>query len=204
MAEKTAEQWPAQAAHEVAPVDLAASQLSALVDEELADAEMSLVLRRLSRDNDTQQRWERYHLISNVLQGHLPTALDTDFAVRLHQAIDDEPLPQPATRTAPIWYKKPVTGFAIAASVVLTAVFGLQLTQSDSALTPSNPVATVPTTAITDPTSVVALNPFANETSEPTEARLNSYLVSHNGYASRNSVNGMLPYVRMVGYQTHR
>jgi sigma-E factor negative regulatory protein RseA len=33
---------------------------------------------------------------------------------------------------------------------------------------------------------------------------LNSYLVNHNGQASLNSMNAMLPYVRMVGYQTGR
>lgn len=203
MAEKTAEQRPTQAAHEVATVDLAASQLSAMVDGELPDAEMNLVLRRLSRDGDAQGRWERYHLISDALQGHLPAALDVDFATRLRQAIDQERLPQPATRPLPAWYK-PVTGFALAASVVLTALVGLQWTQPDAGLTPDNPVAVVPASTIPLPAQVVALNPPTDETSEPTEARLNSYLVNHNGYASRSSVNGMLPYVRMVGYQTNR
>lgn len=203
MAEKTAEQRPTQAAHEVAPVDLAASQLSALVDGELPDAEMNLALRRLSRDGDAQGRWERYHLISDALQGHLPAALDADFATRLRQAIDQERLPQPATRSLPAWYK-PVTGFALAASVVLTALVGLQLTQPDAGLTPDNPIAAVPASTTALPAQVVALNPPADEANEPTEARLNTYLVNHNGYASRSSVNGMLPYVRMVGYQTNR
>lgn len=203
MAEKTAEQRPAQAAHDVAPVDLAASQLSAMVDGELADAEMNLALRRLSRDGDTQGRWERYHLISDALQGHLPAAIDTDFARRLRRAINQEPLPQPAARPLPAWYK-PVTGFALAASVVLTALFGLQLTRPDAALTPNNSIAAIPASSTPFPVQVVSLNPPVDETSEPTEARLNSYLVNHNGHASRNSMNGMLPYVRMVGYQTSR
>ena len=204
MAEKTAEQRPAQAAHEVAPVDLAASQLSAMVDGELPDAEMNLALRRLSRDNDTQGRWERYHLISDAVQGHLPAVFDAGFATRLREAIDREPLPQPTVRSLPAWYK-PVTGFALAASVVLTALFGLQLTQPDAALLPdSNSPLAASTSSASRPVQAVSLNPPAAEASEPTEARLNSYLVNHNGYASRNSVNGMLPYVRMVGYQTNR
>jgi sigma-E factor negative regulatory protein RseA len=204
MAEKTAEQRPAQTAHDVAQIDLAASQLSAMVDGELADAEMNLALRRLSRDGDIQKRWERYHLISDALQGHLPAAIDPDFAGRLRQAIHQEPLPQPVVRPLPAWYK-PVTGFALAASVVLAALFGLQWTQRDVTLTPSNPMATVVPAASTPlPVQVVSLSPSTDEASEPTEDRLNSYLVNHNGHASRNSVNGMLPYVRMVGYQTNR
>ncbi|MFZ1827715.1 MAG: RseA family anti-sigma factor [Candidatus Competibacteraceae bacterium] len=204
MAEKTAKQ-PVQAAHDIAQIDFAASQLSAMVDGELADAEINLALRRLSRDSDVQGRWERYHLISDTLQGHLPAALDTAFALRLRQAIDREPAPQPAVRPLPAWYK-PITGFALAASVVLTALFGLQLTQPDAVLTPKPSIAvSPPVLPMLSPVQTVSLaSSSANDPDEPTDTRLNSYLVNHNGYASRNSVNGMLPYVRMVGYQTNR
>lgn len=203
MAEKTAEQSPAQAAHEVGPVDLAASQLSAMIDGELPNAETHLVLRRLSRDGEVQQRWERYHLISDALQGHLPAAFDAGFAARISEAIHREPLPQPVARSLPAWYK-PVTGLALAASVVLAALFGLQLAQPDAELMPSPALAAAPISPPPLPVQVVAFNPPANHLNPPSEARLNSYLVNHNGQASRNSVNGMLPYVRMVGYQTQR
>jgi hypothetical protein len=50
-----------------------------MVDGE-ADAEIDLALRRLSRDGDVQIRWERYHLISDTMQGHLPAMrFDTAF-----------------------------------------------------------------------------------------------------------------------------
>jgi sigma-E factor negative regulatory protein RseA len=70
-------------------------------------------------------------------------------------------------------------------------------------LTPNNSIAAIPASSTPFPVQV-SLSPPVDETSEPTEARLNSYLVNHNGHASRNSMNGMLPYVRMVGYQTNR
>jgi len=184
-------------------VPVAASQLSALVDDELADMEIDLVLRRISRDNDARDRWERYHLISDVMQGHLPVAFDAGFAARIRQAIEAEPLPQSAARALPAWYK-PVTGFGLAASVALMALFGLKLNQTDI-LQPATPlVATtstlsVPTTPL--PIQTVVTTRPTGLTSEPVDARLNHYLVNHNGYASMSSVNGMLPYVRMVGYQ---
>lgn len=184
-------------------VPVAASQLSALVDDELVDMEIDLVLRRLSRDDDARNRWERYHLISDVMQGHLPAVLDTDFATRIRQAIEAEPLPQPVARPLPAWYK-PVTGFGLAASVALIALFGLKLNQTDI-LQPTAPFAATPSTLFA-PTpalplqTVAAIRP-ADPADEPVEARLNHYLVNHNGYASMSSVNGMLPYVRMVGYQ---
>ena len=53
---------------------------------------------------------------------------------------------------------------------------------------PSAPIQTVASIQRSDPAS------------EPVEARLGSYLVNHNGYASMNSMHGMLPYVRMVNH----
>ncbi len=185
-------------------VPVVATQLSALVDDHLADREIDLVLRRLSRDDDARSRWERYHLISDVIQGHLPAAFDTDFAARVRRAIEAEPLPQPVGRPLPAWYK-PVTGFGLAASVALVALFGLKLNQTDI-LQPAAPFAITPTT-LSSPTAalpiqtVATTQPLVTPAREPVETRLTSYLVNHNGYASMNSVSGMLPYVRMVGYQ---
>ena len=181
-------------------VPVAASQLSALVDDELADREIDLILRRLSREGDARDRWERYHLISDVIQGQLPAALDTEFAARIRQAIEAEPLPQAVARPLPAWYK-PVTGFGLAASVALIALFGLKLNQTD-VLQPATPFAATTANLATPaslPIQTVALARPVHSAREP--ARLTSYLVNHNGYASMSSVNGMLPYVRMVGYQ---
>ena len=212
MAEKTAEPLSAPVATE-ANIELAASQLSAMVDEQLDAMETDLALRRLSRDGGLQARWERYHLISDALQGHLPDALDLSFAARIHQAIAAEPLPQPVARPLPAWYK-PVTGFGLAASVALATLVGIRMNPPDaptasaplvSSTTPPPPagLAAAPVRSTTIPLQVAALNSSVNPlAAEPSAVRLNSYLVNHNGYASMNSVHSMLPYVRMVGYQT--
>ena len=203
MADKTAALQPTLLAHDV-PV--AASQLSVMVDDELADLEMDLALRRLSRDLEARDRWERYHLISDLMQGHAPVALDRDFAARIRQAIEAEPLPQPVARPLPAWYK-PVTGFGLAASVALMALFGLKLNSTDVLQPTASLIAAAPTLR----TPAVSLAPqtatavrFTDPASEPVPARLSPYLVNHNGYTSMNSMPGMLPYVRMVGYQTDR
>ena len=199
MADKTAEQLSAQAADDA---NVAASQLSAMVDDELDGMEIDLVLRRLCRDGDLQSCWSRYHLISDVMQNHLPDALAPDFVARIRQAVAAEPLPLPVGKSLPAWYK-PVTGFGLAASVVLVALFGLKLTQTDT------PLASTTQLAVSNPSAASTLSPFTvraavrqtDASNEPVEARLGSYLVNHNGYASLNSMHGMLPYVRMVGYQ---
>jgi sigma-E factor negative regulatory protein RseA len=201
MADKTAKQLSARVADEK-PV--AASQLSAMVDDELELPAMDLALRRLSRDHELQDCWERYHLISNAMQSHLPDALDLDFAARIRQAVAAEPLPRPTAKPLPTWYK-PVTGFGLAASVMLVALFGLKLTQTDTASLPEPQIAAAPVTlSLPATTRVAALNPQTDDANQPVEARLNAYLVNHNGYASMNSMHGMLPYVRMVGHQGNR
>lgn len=199
MAEKITVSPSEQAAAAMDAVDLATSQISALVDGELAKTERALLLRRLSRDYEAQGRWERYHLISDAMRDHLPAQIDRAFAARLHDLIALEPLPSAPLDQRPTWYKA-AGGFAIAASVVLATMYGLQSTQT----APTAATAALPSSATT---TVATWNngPSSNTAiaaSDLAAAQLDNYLVNHNGYASRNSVNGMLPYVRMVGYQT--
>lgn len=199
MADKTAEQRSMPVEDDT---NIAASQLSAIVDDELEDREVDLVLRRLNRDRDSRAQWERYHLISDALQGHLPDAFDAGFAARVRRAVEAESPLRPVAKPLPTWYK-PVTGFGLAASVVLVALFGLKLTRTDSAFPSSDQLAsTVSSAPIATQAASTAWQ--LDRSNSPAEARLNSYLVNHSGFASRNSVNGMLPYVRIVGYQTNR
>jgi len=101
MADKTAEQRSMPVEDDT---NIAASQLSAIVDDELEDREVDLILRRLSRDLDSRTRWERYHLISisDALQGHLPDAFDAGFAARVRQAVEAESPLRPAAKPLPI------------------------------------------------------------------------------------------------------
>jgi len=204
MADKTAEQSSAPVEDDA---NVAASQLSAIFDEELDRREIPLALWRLSRDPNLRARWERYHLISDAMQGHLPDALDAGFAARLREMIEAEPIPRPVAKPLPTWYK-PVTGFGLAASVVLVALFGFKLTQTDGPFsTPSSAqVAVAPaSSAALFRVSRIATDtlPSANR-EEPVETRLTHYLTNHSNIASRNSVPVMPYSARMVGYQPSR
>lgn len=186
-----------------AEVSLAASQLSALVDHELEEREMDLVLRRLDRDDSARDRWERYHLIGDLLRGQAQTPLDAQFAARIRQAVAAESVPQSAVKPRPTWYK-PAVGFALAASVALVALFGLQPSQTDgfppstprSAATPIIPARFAAAPALT----LAAFQP-SDVGDAARQTRLKQYLMDHNGYASRNSIPSVLPYARLVDYQ---
>ena len=172
-------------------------QLSALVDDELAPAEQALLVKRLAQDAALQERLARYQLISDSLQNHLPGHVDTGFHHRVRAALQDEPVLQSGTgRLASLF--KPLAGVALAASVAVVAVLALQSLRE------------------ADPTAVPALagtpagDDYIRAARVPQPASgsgiaqgLDGYLVNHNEYAVNRGMQGMLPYVRLVGSEAN-
>jgi sigma-E factor negative regulatory protein RseA len=167
-------------------------QVSALMDDECALEEINLALRRLERDEALQERWQRYHLISDVIKSSAPAVIDADFCARMRSALDSEPaLTAVRGDTAPAW-RKPAIGFALAASVAAVTV----LTQrSEIDVNPAAPVA-----GVGDGVQIAD----GITATDAGENRLNAYLVNHNSFASMSSVYGVMPYVRMASYQNRR
>lgn len=184
--------------------DKTVEQLSALVDGEFEELELELALRRLAKDKELKARWQRYHLISDALKNNLPEVIDMKFADRVSKAIDSEPALKTKTTTpiSPVssWYK-PIVGFGLAASVATVALLGMNMLQPDESPTTSSLSAVASSVPVTNVQTSAADQ--ANTAGGRLDSRLNSYLVNHNEYASMNRVHGMLPYVRMVGYQTN-
>ncbi len=173
--------------------DKTGEQLSALVDGECQLSEQEWMLNRLAKDVDLKVRWQRYHMVSDAMKNNLPAAVNLDFADRIRQAIDEDSPPLPLRSSFPSppsglsWYK-PVTGFALAASVAAVAVLGLRLLETGEGEEQLNVVAKAREEAA----------------DRPPGSRFNSYILNHNEYASRNGVQGVLPYVRIVGYDSNR
>lgn len=218
-------------------VEKTAEQLSAMMDGECPAHELPLALRRLAQDAELKQRWERYHLIGDVLNGHVAEAIDSEFAARLQVLIAQEPplsaVAAPAPSTPRRAWARPALGFGLAASLTLGTLLVLRgqqelpsgQLQAQAAAPASTTLVvantTLPTNTVevqraavvapvvataTTATSTVVTPPLmtagAATSSEPDWAQtLNQYLLNHNEYASRNSVQGVLPYVRMVGHE---
>ncbi len=176
--------------------DTTAEQLSVVVDGECEARELDFALRRLASDNDLKMRWQSYHLISDALRNNLPEQFDPRFAERIKAAIAAEHSTYPLSRSVRSSWSQPVTGLAVAASVGLLAVTLWSLQPGEL----RNTAGTQQLAA--NPASVYQVpSPAVVETDRALQSRLNTYLVNHNEYASMNSVNGVLPYVRMVGYE---
>ena len=108
---------------------------------------------------------------------------------------------------------EPLAGLALAASVSAVAILGIH-SLDDGSDTPS------PAVAVASRPEAVAAGSADNvsgaetrragyeparlqwsDVAPDTEARLNAYLVNHNEFAG-NGVRGVMPYVRLVGYQS--
>ncbi len=102
-------------------------QLSAFVDGELSDAESELLIRRIGRDAELRATVAEYHAIGRVMRAEgEPAGMDGLLAaVRAGIEADDSPVdvvPE-AESTNRLW--RPLTGFAVAASVALVGVIAV-------------------------------------------------------------------------------
>lgn len=185
-------------------------KVSALVDGELPREEVDNLFNELKRDKATQACWRHYHLISDALKNNLPDKLPEDFVNRVSLAIEAEPyLLSPPRRNYKVQsFLKPAVGFALAASVAAVAFLGLGWnTHTAVEQVPSLAANVTPTTFNT--VSTAPAISYSNvhgrqwDVEQPAMiSKLNDYLLNHDQYSSVAGMhNGVLPQVRIVGYE---
>ncbi len=175
-------------------------QLSALVDDELTGSEHAMLLKRIESDEQLYERLSHYQLISDALQNHLPDRVDPVFSRRVQGILRAEPALSRYSRLGALL--RPVTGVAVAASVAVMAVMTIQSARQETA--PS----IVPVASSIPPDSGYLRvddkpDTMGNQAVD-LKQKLDIYLVNHNEYAVDRGMQGMLPYVRMVGHEMNR
>jgi sigma-E factor negative regulatory protein RseA len=104
--------------------------LSALMDGEATEMETHRLLKAAAEDPQLRERWKRYHMASSTIKGE-PATTSVDYSAAISAAIEQEP----AHRTSGLAVFAGSAGrFAIAASVALVAVFGVQQLNSPTGL----------------------------------------------------------------------
>jgi len=169
--------------------DTVKEQLSAFLDGELPEAETTLLLKRLDRDDDLKGTLSRYSLIGAVMRstGDMPAARHV--AARVSAAVALEPRLGAPQRSR---WLQPVAGLAVAASVALATVLLVPQWLGGSTVVPvvMAAVGEAPATSYTTPPAPMA--PAGNLPS----AQLAAYLVAHSEYTlplSRRSVVTVQP-----------
>ena len=105
--------------------------LSALVDGELLeDSAVTAVML----DAELAQKWQRYHLVRDVMRKETPSELNFDIAANVAKALEQEPTvlaPKNSWRDLPVVAQvlplvRNAGQFAVAASVAAAVIFGVQ------------------------------------------------------------------------------
>lgn len=191
-------------------------RLSAFVDGELEGPARDEIVDALYEDPELRRTWERFHLIGDAMRGTGPVPGADAVARNVSAALAGESVVRlkPRARRSRL---HPLAGLAIAAAIAGIAVLGLHRLDGGGVQPPQIAEVSRPETAaaVSAPDRSEVRVASVAERSDGTEAsrlqwsgvapdaeaRLNAYLVSHNEYAG-DGVRGVLPYVRIVGYQS--
>ncbi|HEC18100.1 MAG TPA: hypothetical protein ENI97_02015 [Gammaproteobacteria bacterium] len=203
-------------------------RLSALLDGELDGQERQAALDKLLDSEHQRKAWGRYHLIGDTLKRSLPGGIDHGFSSRVMAALADEPTVLAPPVRAP-WGQR-LAGLAVAASVAAVAVLGVQFMYQQDAQAPAQQLAKLPANGGAAPAAPLSQQNIAraaipHPTIQPSmqariqtvtqtsgikripktpmqrfHPRLNKYLIDHNQQAAGASMQGMIPYARIVAY----
>ena len=182
--------------------------LSAFVDGEASKFETRLSVKEIVSDPEMRARWERYHLIGDVLRRDAPLIVDKDFCVKVMERIEATPVEEMAsvegeTRTVRTWHSvsKPIGALALAASVAVVTVLGLKELTSPNVNVPDASPSVVQKTPPPMVAGVQNVQGPLQSSNPQAKARINSYLVNHTEHAS---TRGIMPHVRLVGYDMNQ
>jgi sigma-E factor negative regulatory protein RseA len=160
-------------------------RISALMDGELDDASAAPAIEALAKDGEARDAWRTYHLISDALgKGRM---LSDGFSARVAAELAGEPtVLAPSRRRAAAEPRRWVAMAAGVAAVSLVGWLGFAPQQTAVA-----PVAQAPKAELVKAEPVVV----------PLPDGANDYLLAHQGFSPRVSLQGMVPYVRTVSEQ---
>lgn len=169
-------------------------QLSCLMDGELDPNAQDFLLRRLAGDPKMSVRWRRYHLVRACLHNEFeaPDCL----VEQVSEALASEPEAEPFS-TMPRWLR-PVAGGAIAASVALVAIVGINsslLERGQPGEVTDQPGFVSQPTPLDQSFSQQPVPVGFSEVSPEDRQRINSYVLRHN---QAFGGSGFIPYLPIV------
>jgi len=157
-------------------------RLSTLMDGELDDKSAAELIDALGRDREARDAWRTYHTIGDLMRGTAPLA--EGFAARMTWKLADQPTVLAPGRIRPEprrWF----TASAVAASFAAVGLVGWLAFAPQPQIAPAVQVQAKP-----EAPAMVPLPSAAND-----------YLLAHQGFSPRVSLQGMAPYVRTVSEQ---
>ena len=161
------------------------TRISQLVDGELEAGSADELIAQACRPGEAAETWRVYHLIGDALRGARP--MSADFAARIAARIAEEPTVLAPGRVAPApraWFPMAAAASLAAVALVGWVAFGPQRDPATAQMAETRPAPV--------PVAPVAVAPV------PIPPEANDYLLAHQAYSPRDSLQGMAPYVRSV------
>jgi sigma-E factor negative regulatory protein RseA len=173
------------------------AKISALMDGELGAPELNEPLAALRESGEALEAWRTYHLISDALHGATLLAGGCLGKVAARLALEPALLgPLPADVMPPAGARWFVPS-ALAAGVAAIALVGwIAFAPPQKAAPVVVPVAQAPRLPKPAVTVAKELAPL------PFNADTRDYLLAHQAYSPRNSLQGVAPYVRSVSVES--
>lgn len=172
--------------------------ISSLMDGELSRETGLFLTKRLSADKELTGAWERYHLIRDCIRQPGTGRPVVNLSLRIKNTLLDEPA-EPSRSWSDSRWLKPVSGFAIAASVALLAIVAVGPDQSpqtgDVASTPAVQPFSSPNVL---PSSINTQPASYSPQMQGRDARLSAYLLRHNQVSGSITNLGFVGFVPMV------
>jgi len=189
-------------------------KVSFLLDEYSGDSHGKSVLDEVESDVNLQYKMRRYQMIGEVIRHELPTHIHNDFSTGVMTQIGQiENVAEvsgsegsKSTGTGlnhrqSIWtwpLLKPFAGMAVAASVAVVSITLWQ--SSNEAINPGNTDNQI--VSFERQNFGSGLRWKVDNNAPALQQKLNAYLVSHTEYS--NSMQGLIPQVRVVGFDSQR
>lgn len=178
------------------------SQLSAMFDDELPEAECELLARRLSRDEALKARWRRYAVMGAAIRAERGVRLDANLALRVGAAISSEPAlageefrrgRAGGSRLIQRWWQ-PVAGTAVAAGVAAMSVLWLrsQAPLGSETLIAQTPAPAEVSEQIVSVSPETYTTPSVNLRTAVPVAELANYVVAHSEFSAPLSRRNLL------------
>ena len=168
-------------------------KLSALVDGELRSSDFDTHLHRLRTDRELCIAWSIYHLIGDVLRGHVGPEITDRVVARLRD--------EPTVLAPPIAPFRRLSRYAMSAAAGIAAVALVVWTASPMWETPELAASSVASgaTGTAGSVTVTATGAPSAETRPPvTPAEFENYLLAHHPYSHTSAMQGVAPYARTV------
>jgi sigma-E factor negative regulatory protein RseA len=158
------------------------------MDGELDERSAALAIDAIAKEGEALEAWRTYHLISDALGKS--RVLSAGFSARVAAELAREPTVLAPSRRRPA---EPRRWAALAAGVAAVALVGwLGFAPQQTAVAPmaQAPKAVTPQEAKASRPALIPLPSGAND-----------YLLAHQAFSPRVSLQGMAPYVRTVSEQ---